>query len=172
MIFFAAMKREQGTQRADLGNRSSLSSGDLAKDAGLSLDTIHHYERIGVLPKAARTASGYRQFPPEALRRLRLVRTALALGFTLQEIASIVRDRDAGRAPCQRVLSLAREKLESLQKEIDERSRYRDELASVVERWTQILEGIPAGTAGRLLESMTAVPPTDQPAGIRRNRFR
>jgi len=57
-----------------------LKSGELARLCGVSTDTLRHYERVGVLPRAARTASGYRQYPPEAQVRVMAVRRALALG--------------------------------------------------------------------------------------------
>ena len=52
--------------------------GDLAAAAGVSPDTIRHYERTGLLPPAARSANGYREFPEEALERLRVVRAFCA----------------------------------------------------------------------------------------------
>ena len=113
---------------------TTLRPSDLARDAGISVDTIYHYERKGLWPRAERSAAGYREFPPEALRRLRVVRTALALGFGLDEIAEVMRDRDAGRPPCRRVLSLAVGKLEAVEREIAERIHYRNELATIVSR--------------------------------------
>ena len=149
-----------------------LSSGDLAREAGLSVDTIYHYEKKGLLPRSTRTAAGYRQFPPEALRRLWLVRTALGLGFSLDEIASVIRDRDAGRAPCRRVLSLAIGKLEALQREIEERMRYRDELAATVAAWTETLEKGPEGEPAHLLESMSPRDETRPRSGTNKLRRR
>jgi hypothetical protein len=65
----------------------TLYSGDLAKMAGVSPDTIRHYERIGVLPRASRTQSGYRVYPASALERVLVVQRALRIGFTLAELA-------------------------------------------------------------------------------------
>jgi DNA-binding transcriptional MerR regulator len=84
-------------------------SGDLARAAGVSADTLRHYERLGILKRPPRTEGGYRSYPPEALDRVHLIRNALASGFTLRELTTILRVRDAGGAPCQQVAELARE---------------------------------------------------------------
>ena len=64
--------------------------GVLAQQTGVSVDTIRHYERLGLLPKAARTNAGYRQYPPSAVERVRLVRHALPFGFSLRELAGFL----------------------------------------------------------------------------------
>ena len=69
-------------QRTD----ATFHSGELAKATGVSADTIRHYERIGVLPKAARTTSGYRVYSASAVNRVLTVQRALRIGFTLSEL--------------------------------------------------------------------------------------
>jgi DNA-binding transcriptional MerR regulator len=64
-----------------------------------------------VLSPPARTDSGYRRYPPEAVARVRLVRRALTISFTLDELASVLSERDRGGAPCQRVRTLVTERL-------------------------------------------------------------
>lgn len=71
-----------------------LRAGQLARRAGVSTDTLRHYERKGVLPIPRRTAKGYRQYPHQALERVRLIQRALAIGFTLDELAGILKVRD------------------------------------------------------------------------------
>src|ERR1700760_1761789 len=80
----------------------TLRSGELAQLAGVSRDTLRHYERMGLLPKAQRSAKGYRRYAPEALERVRLIRGALAIGFTVQELHEVFEARDRGVAPCER----------------------------------------------------------------------
>jgi len=89
----------------------TLRSGALAKLVGLSPDTLRHYERMGVLPSASRTTAGYRLYPTSAVMRVRVVQNALRIGFTLTELAEVLKARDAGGAPCQRVFQLAQDKL-------------------------------------------------------------
>jgi Hg(II)-responsive transcriptional regulator len=67
-----------------------LTIGHLAQLGGVNLETIRYYERRGLLPKPARTAAGYRQFAPEAARRLRFIKRAQELGFSLDEIRDLL----------------------------------------------------------------------------------
>jgi MerR family mercuric resistance operon transcriptional regulator len=67
-----------------------LTIGELARQAGVNLETIRYYERVGLLAKPPRTANGYRIFPDEAQRRLRFVKRAQELGFSLREIKELL----------------------------------------------------------------------------------
>src|SRR6266516_758737 len=77
-----------------------MTIGKAAALAGVSVDTIRYYERLGLLQKAARTRAGYRIFPAAVVNRLTLVRNAQRFGFSLREIAGFLRVRDTGGAPC------------------------------------------------------------------------
>ena len=63
--------------------KSFYRSGELAELAGISTDTLRHYERKSVLALLLRKANDYRQYPASALQRVRLIRRAIAVGFTL-----------------------------------------------------------------------------------------
>ena len=91
-----------------------MRTSEVARAAGVSADTIRLYERRGLVPRPRRTASGYRQYPPETVDRVRLVRRALALGFTLEELGMVLTARDRGEVPCRAVRALASEKLEAI----------------------------------------------------------
>ena len=67
-------------------------SAELARLAGVSTDTLRYYERRGLLPTAPRSPSGYRLFPPEALARVQLIRSALSIGFSVNDLAGIFRE--------------------------------------------------------------------------------
>lgn len=67
-----------------------LRSGELAEAAGVNLQTLRYYERRGLLAEPARTLGGHRLYPAEALTRLRVIKTAQRLGFTLGEVAELV----------------------------------------------------------------------------------
>ena len=67
-----------------------LTTGELARRGGVKLPTIRYYERRGILPKPPRTAAGYRVFDTGALRRLRFIKHAQILGFTLKEIEELL----------------------------------------------------------------------------------
>src|SRR3989442_10720788 len=68
----------------------SLTIGRLAKQAGVNVETVRFYERRGLLPKPPRSASGYRLFPAETARRLKFIRRAQELGFSLTEIRELL----------------------------------------------------------------------------------
>ena len=80
-----------------------MASGELARRAGVSTDTLRHYERVGVLAKPARALGNYRLYPETALGRVLLVRRALAFGFSLAELSVVLRERERGAPPCRKV---------------------------------------------------------------------
>ena len=67
-----------------------LTTGHLAQLGAVNLETIRYYERRGLIPKPGRTAAGYRQFPPDAVRRLRFIKRAQELGFSLDEVRELL----------------------------------------------------------------------------------
>jgi DNA-binding transcriptional MerR regulator len=75
--------------------------GEVAGKAGVTVDTVRFYERVGVLPTPARTASGYRVYRPETVERIQLTRELQALGFTLNEAADALAAHDGGGATCE-----------------------------------------------------------------------
>jgi DNA-binding transcriptional MerR regulator len=96
-----------------------LRSGDLANAAGVSPDTIRHDEKIGVLRRATRTESGNRLYPASAVDRVLVAQRALRIGFTLAELAEVLKARDAGGVPCRRVYEIAQEKLKGIEADIE-----------------------------------------------------
>ena len=74
--------------------------GEVAIEAGVSVDTVRFYERRGVRPAAARRPSGYRDYPASTVERIRMARALQRLGFTLSEVAGALRAHDAGTATC------------------------------------------------------------------------
>jgi DNA-binding transcriptional MerR regulator len=131
-----------------------LRSAELARLAGVSADTLRHYEQKGLLPKAPRSANGYREYPAQAGARVRLVRRAVALGFTLDEVARILAVRDRGGAPCRSVRALAEAKLEVLEGRLAELSAARDSLRAVLRHWDGLLEKAPEGQRAGLLDAL------------------
>lgn len=131
-----------------------MRSGELAKLAGVSTDTLRHYERVGVLPRAARSPAGYRLYTEEAAERVRLVRRAIVMGFRIEELARILRVRERGGAPCRQVHALAVEKLAALDRQIAELTALREELSGLVSEWGTRLDATPAGERAGLLESL------------------
>lgn len=136
-------------------HNGSLSSGELADSAGVSRDTLRHYERKGVLPRPLRGHNGYRQYPPDALERVQLVRRALSVGFTLDELAKVLKVRDAGGAPCEEVRELAAQKLLNVQDQLRELTELRDNLQETLKDWDARLARRARGKRANLLESLS-----------------
>lgn len=135
--------------------RDTLGSGELAKATGLSADTIRHYERLGVLPKAERTMSGYRVYPEATLERVGIVQRALRIGFTLAELADIFKTRDTGGAPCQRVFELAQQKLAGIRTDIVALKRTERYMEKVLKDWKIRVGRTGRGQKAHLLQSLT-----------------
>lgn len=135
-----------------------MRAGELARACGVSTDTLRHYERMGVLPTPRRSRAGYRQYPTEALPRVRLVRRSLALGFSLAELAGILRTRDRGGSPCREVRALAAGKLADVERRLEKLTALRDEMRRLLAEWDVRLNAMPAGTQARLLEGLGEIP--------------
>lgn len=140
-------------------HKGSFRSGSLAKAVRVSADTIRHYERLGVLPRAARTESGYRVYPATAVERVRVVRNALRLGFSLPELAAVFQARDAGGAPCRRVYELAEQKLELVSRDIEALRRTERFLKQVLSDWSDRLKQATPGQNSHLLYKLAEAPP-------------
>ena len=141
------------------GRKHYLRSGELASMTGVSTDTLRYYERMRLLPLPRRTSAGYRQYPPEAAERVRLVRHAMALGFSLQELSKILAVRDRGGIPCRHVQAMAVQKLAELDRQIDDLVALRGHMQKIVEQWEKRLDATPDGQAARLLETLILPPP-------------
>jgi DNA-binding transcriptional MerR regulator len=135
---------------------SFIRAGELAKAAGVSTDTLRHYERKGVLQRPRRAPNGYRQYPPEALDRVLLVRRALAVGFTLDELARVLSARDRGGAPCREVRALAAAKLAEVEERLAQLTELRGELRATLGEWDARLALTSDGGRAGLLEALAA----------------
>ena len=117
-----------------------LHSGELAALAGVSTDTLRHYERKGLLPAVPRCANGYRLYRVEVLDRIRMIRSALRLGFTIDELAWVLQVRAAGGVPCRDVRNMATAKLHELREREKELTQMIRMLGNVIRGWNQRLK--------------------------------
>ena len=106
--------------------------GELAQRAGVGIDTVRYYEREGLLPQAQRLASGYRVYGDHDARRVRFVRRAKALGFTLQEIRDLLALSDHRDDDMAAMKSVAIEKLGAVEAKLAELDRIRHGLETLV----------------------------------------
>ena len=145
--------------RSHASTNRPLYSAELARLAGVSTDTLRYYERRGLLPTAPRSPSGYRLFPPEALARVQLIRSALSIGFSVNDLAGIFRGRERGGAPCRRVRELAAEKLLALEARLRDLRSWRRTLRDTLAGWDSVLAKTPRHKPARLLEAFAATHP-------------
>jgi len=75
--------------------------GEVARQAGVSVDTVRYYERVGVLPPPDRRPSGYREFAPAAVERIQFTRELYSIGFALTDVVDALAAHDAGGATCE-----------------------------------------------------------------------
>lgn len=109
---------------------STLSIGQIAEQAGVAIDTVRYYERNGLLAPAGRLESGYRRYGASELRRLRFIRRAKGLGFTLDDIRALLAlsdERDVAE-----VKRAAQRKLDDIDHRIAELQRVRAGLNTLI----------------------------------------
>ena len=135
--------------------QKTLRSGALANATGVSADTLRHYERLGILPRAARTQSGYRVYPEAAVERVLVVQKALRVGFSLAELAEVLKARDAGGIPCGRVYQLAEQKLRDIEENIAILRRTAKYLKTVLRDWEQKMQRSGPKQQAHLLHSLS-----------------
>ena len=111
-----------------------LTIGRLAQLAGVNLETVRYYEREGLLPKPPRTSSGYRMFPVDAARRLRFIKRAQELGFSLGEIRDLLSLRAQPATRRADVRSRARSKIADIEGKIATLQRMKAVLTTLADR--------------------------------------
>lgn len=94
--------------------------GELAKLSNTSAKTIRFYEDLELLPAPARTASGYRDYGPEIVDRLRFIHRGQAAGLTLQKVRQILAIHDRGEVPCAHVRQVLSTRLDQVRVQIAE----------------------------------------------------
>ncbi len=114
---------------------NGLKVGAVAKAAGVGVQTLHYYERLGLLPKPQRSAANYRLYSPDTLRRVQFIKKAQAVGMTLEETKKILELKDHGRAPCHKVAELGEKHLRDVDARLARLRAFRQLLAKCVKEW-------------------------------------
>lgn len=107
----------------------SMKISSVAEAAGVEVSTVRYYERRGLVPEPPRSDSGYRQYDESVVHRIRFVREAQQLGFTLEEIEELLELRVEGPGSCEAVEAATREKARAVDQKIRELRRLRAVLA-------------------------------------------
>lgn len=109
-------------------------TNELAVRAGVNPQTLRYYERRGLLTPPRRSASGYREYPADALTRLRFIKRSQALGFSLDEAEELLHLADGGPTACDAARTLAASWLVDVEARLSDLVRMRDSLAELVTR--------------------------------------
>jgi MerR family mercuric resistance operon transcriptional regulator len=111
-----------------------LKISEVAERGGVNLQTIRYYEREKLLPEPPRLASGYRVYPDQTVRRVRFIKRAQEIGFTLAEIRELLAIRiDAGRDSAE-VRALASAKISDIEEKIQTLHRMKEALGRITDR--------------------------------------
>jgi MerR family copper efflux transcriptional regulator len=110
-----------------------MTIGRLAKAAGVNIDTIRYYERHGLLPRAARRESGYREYAADDVARLLFIRRAKELGFSLTDIGELLSLSQDRRGDMRGVKRKAEERLADVEGKIEELKRVRRGLKTLID---------------------------------------
>ncbi len=137
----------------------ALTIGKVAKAANVHVETLRYYERRGLVPKPPRSLSLYRRYPESTVRRVRFVRHAQALGFSLREIRELLSLRAAPKARCADVKRRADIKL----REIEEKMRALQAMHRALKRLVSQCDGTLPASECPILESLNdESPPGDK----------
>ena len=110
----------------------ALKISELAALAAVTPDTLRYYERLGLMPAAARTTTGYRVYDRSALERVALIRKAQAVGLTLRDVREVLDIAAGGRDPCEHVRALLERRLAEVDARITDLRSLRATLAQLL----------------------------------------
>lgn len=118
---------------------------ELSKQTGIAPHVVRYYARIGLLQPTRHPENGYKLFGYSDVRRLRFIRQAKELGFTLSEIESLLGRIDAGCSPCPEVRRILRQRIEQNRGEIERLVKLQTRMEMALDRWHGVPDGVPHG---------------------------
>lgn len=121
-------------ERHSPASTTTLRIGKLAQASGVSAKTIRFYEEVELLPPAQRAENSYRLYGNEDVQRLRFIRNARSLDFSLDDLREILALRDQGEAPCRYVMQLLEEKSVEIEERIRQLRALQEELQQLLAR--------------------------------------
>lgn len=127
---------------------------ELAKEAGVTAETVRHYVREGLLHPERHPDNGYQLFTQDDLERLRFIQRARTLGFGVAEIREILDHADHGDSPCPMVRDLLASRLPQIRERISELQALAERMERALDAWAEMPDGTPDGhSLCRLIES-------------------
>lgn len=136
----------------------NMTIGTIAKLAGVGVETVRFYERQGLVPRPRRQVVGYRQYPLETVDRLRFIRRAKGLGFTLREIRELLDLRFDGTTKC----SDMKHRAETKVKDIDDRIKALKQMRKTLNSLAKACSGRAGSRECPILDALTGKEPGDE----------
>lgn len=118
---------------------------ELAKELGITGDTVRFYTRIGFLKPVKAPANGYKVYGKEDMRLLRFILSARKLGFSVDDISQILDTANRGRSPCPLARELIQRRMEENEKSFQDSARLRQRMLAAIRDWDQKLDQVPTG---------------------------
>ncbi len=135
-----------------------LTINQLAHKSHLPAHVVRYYVQIGLIRPHEKQENGYRLFTPEDAARLRFIRLAKHLGFTLNEIKEITQHADLKESPCQEVRRIIQNRIVENRTKIDEMQQLQNRMESALKHWETMPDGEPDGhSVCHLIESFDLV---------------
>lgn len=129
----------------DAQSDQSMTVARLAEAAGVAPHVVRLYARRGLLASDTRTSSGYRLFDQRDLKRLRFIRTAASLGFSLAEIGQIIDLSRRGQSACPLVREILQHRLDQARTELKQLERMHKRMGEALRSWESLPDRIPSG---------------------------
>jgi DNA-binding transcriptional MerR regulator len=124
-------------------DKAMLTVNELAQKSAAPPHVVRYYARIGLIEPSGQQANGYRLFRPRDVARLRFIRMAKHLGFTLNEIKKIIGHADKGESPCEDVRKIIEHRIEENRVKIEEMMVLQSRMEQALEKWKTMPNGVP-----------------------------
>ncbi len=130
----------------------------LAKKSDVSLYTVRHYTRIGLLKPSRNLRNGYKVYQPSDAARLRFIKSAKNLGFSLSEISEILDEAKHGNSPCPLVREIIVSRIEENRRKIKEMQQLQRKMENAVKDWAKMKNSMPDdNSVCHLIESVSDI---------------
>jgi len=132
-----------------------ITANVLAKKSEISLYTVRHYTRIGLLKPSRNLRNGYKIYQPSDATRLRFIQAAKNLGFSLSEIADVLDEAKHGNSPCPMVREIVVRRIEENRRKIKEMQKLQRKMENALQDWSKMKNSMPDGdSVCHLIESV------------------
>ncbi len=120
-------------------------ASELARRAGVAPDTVRYYGKLGMLQPQQNNSNSYYEYSSHDLQRLRFIRAAKNLGFTLADIRTMFADAERGESPCPRVRTVIENRLQETQRKIAELQALQRQMQTAIDQWADLPNSQPNG---------------------------